>query len=187
MPTPFLSEIVMVSFNFAPRGYALCNGQLLPINQNQGLFALIGTTFGGDGRVNFALPNLKGRFPVHEGGSFTLGSVQGSPSTTLTAATMPTHVHAITATLKLQAGDAATTTSPDSAFLAEAPAGSPRYSDRADEKMAEVPANNLVTDTLGTPLETEANTSAQQPFNNMKPYLAINFIIALQGIFPSTL
>lgn len=186
MPTAFLSEIIMVSFNYAPRGHALCNGQLLPINQNQGLFALIGTTFGGDGRVTFALPNLKGRFPVHEGGSFTLGSVQGAPSITLTTATMPTHVHAIAATLKLQAGDAATTTSPDSAFLAEAPAGSPRYSDRTDEKMAAMPATSLVSDTLGTPLETEANVSAQQPFYNIKPFLAINFIIALQGVFPST-
>lgn len=177
----------MVSFNFAPKGHALCNGQLLPINQNQALFALLGTTYGGNGETNFALPNFRGRFPVHEGGSFTLGSVQGTPSNTLNASTMPMHVHGITATLKLQAGAAATTTSPDSAFLAEAPAGSPRYSTLADDKMAAVPASSLVSDTLGTPLATEANTSAQLPFNNIKPYLAINFIIALQGVFPSSI
>lgn len=175
----------MVSFNFPPKGYALCNGQFLPINQNQALFSLLGTVYGGNGQTTFALPNLRGRFPVHEGGSFTLGSATGSSITTLTQATMPTHVHPITATVKLPVGDAATTPTLDSTFLAEAPSGSPRYSNLADDKMAQVPIADMVDDELGTPLQTEANTSSQQPFTNIKPYLAINFIIALQGAFPS--
>lgn len=185
MATPFLSEIVMVSFNFPPKGYALCNGQLLPINQNQALFALLGTTYGGNGQTNFALPNLRGRFPVHEGGSFTLGSALGTTSNTLNLATMPEHTHPVTATIRLPVGDAATTSLPDSAFFAEAPAASPRYGTLADDKMAAVPVNNMISDTLGTPLQTEAYISSQQPFNNIKPYLAINFVIALQGVFPS--
>src|SRR5512142_724196 len=94
MSEPFLSEIKIVSFNFPPKGWALCNGQLLPINQNQALFALLGTTYGGDGRVNFALPNLQGRVPLHFGSGFTLGENGGEVAHTLNSSEMPAHTHA---------------------------------------------------------------------------------------------
>jgi len=183
MATPFLSEIVMVSFNFAPKGYALCNGQFLPINQNQALFSLLGTTYGGNGQTNFALPNLKGRFPMHQGNGFTLGNAVGATTSTLNVSTMPTHVHPIDAKITMELGGTATTTSTDSTFLAAAPAGNPRYSNEADDRMAQVDVNNMLDDSNG-PLVTES-VGGQQPFNNMKPYLGINFIIGLQGVFPS--
>src|SRR5687767_12165622 len=93
MSEPFLSEIKIMSFNFPPRGWALCNGQLLPINQNQALFALLGTTYGGNGQTNFALPNLRGRAPLHMGGGHTLGEAAGATSNTITQQTMPMHLH----------------------------------------------------------------------------------------------
>jgi len=98
MAEPFLSEIRIMSFVFAPKGWALCNGQLLPINQNQGLFSLLGTTFGGDGRVNFALPDLRGRTPIHVGSGHTLGERGGEPAHTLSIAELPTHTHVLNGT-----------------------------------------------------------------------------------------
>src|SRR4028119_1646231 len=98
MAEPFLSEIRIMSFVFAPKGWALCNGQLLPINQNQALFSLLGTTYGGDGRVNFALPDLRGRTPIHEGSGHTLGEKAGAQSVTLTLNEMPQHTHFVNAT-----------------------------------------------------------------------------------------
>src|SRR6476646_3883562 len=98
MAEPFLSEIRIMSFNFAPKGWALCNGQLLPINQNQALFSLLGTTYGGDGRVNFALPNLQGNVPIHMGSGFTLGEKGGEQAHTLSIAELPTHVHVLNGT-----------------------------------------------------------------------------------------
>src|SRR6476620_11821125 len=97
MAEPFLSEIRIMSFVFAPRGWALCNGQLLPINQNQALFSLLGTTYGGDGRVNFALPDLRGRAPMHEGQFHTLGERAGESAHTLTQSEMPAHIHSLAA------------------------------------------------------------------------------------------
>src|SRR5262245_44740874 len=98
MAEPFLSEIKIVSFNFAPKGWALCNGQLLPINQNQALFSLLGTTYGGNGQTTFALPDLRGKVPIHTGNGHTLGETAGSTSVTLTISQMPQHVHALNAT-----------------------------------------------------------------------------------------
>src|SRR5438874_5008558 len=98
MAEPFLSEIRIMSFNFAPKGWALCNGQLLPINQNQALFSLLGTTYGGDGRVNFALPDLRGRVPIHDGSGHTLGERAGEQAHTLSTAEIPTHTHGVNAT-----------------------------------------------------------------------------------------
>src|SRR5213078_2694444 len=98
MAEPFLSEIRLMSFVFAPKGWALCNGQLLPINQNQALFSLLGTTYGGDGRVNFALPNLRGQVPIHVGNGHTLGEKGGSAAVTLNIAAMPAHTHIAQAT-----------------------------------------------------------------------------------------
>jgi microcystin-dependent protein len=185
MATPYMSEICIVAFGFAPKGYAQCNGQLLPINQNQALFSLLGTTYGGDGRVNFGLPNFQGRVPVHFGESYTLGQVGGATSVTMQPANIPDHIHTVQATLTQPVGSAATTTSPANAYPAVAAAGSPRYNGKADEAMAVTQATLLVTDPANGPLMTENNTTASAPILNVMPYLALNYIIALQGIFPS--
>ena len=163
MSEPFLSEIKIVSFNFPPKGWAACNGQLLPINQNQPLFALLGTRYGGNGQTNFALPNLRGRVPIHEGSGHTLGEAAGSSSVTVNIQQLPTHAHF------LQASQ----TNGDKPFAANnvlAAAGN-----------AYGPANNL-TSLFPTSV---SNVGGSQPHNNMMPYLVLNFIIALQGIFPS--
>ena len=160
---PFLSEIKVVSFNFPPSGWALCNGQLLPINQNQALFALLGTTYGGNGQTNFALPNLRGRVPIHMGNGHTLGESAGSTSVTLDIQQLPQHLHTFQATN--QNGVLA---NPTNAFLAG--------------------VNNMYGPVASlTPLVAASVTSVggNQPHNNMMPYLTLNFIIALQGIFPS--
>jgi microcystin-dependent protein len=163
---PFLSEIRIMSFAFAPKGWAQCNGQLLPINQNQALFALLGTTFGGDGRVNFALPNLQGRTPIHVGQGHTLGEPGGEPAHTLAAPEMPEHTHAFAGNTSASGGSA----SPNNAYLG---GGNNVY--------AAPSAGTL------TPL-TAASVSAVgggQAHQNLQPFLALNFCIALQGIFPS--
>jgi len=163
MAEPFLSEIRMMSFGFAPRGWALCNGQLLPINQNQALFSLLGTTFGGDGRVNFGLPNLQGRVPMHMGSGHTLGERGGEQGHTLSIAEIPTHTHVYSA------GGNGGTPGGGGALLANA--GSDIF----------VPAGNLVAMNPGA----ITNTGGSQAHLNMQPFLTINFSIALQGIFPS--
>ena len=164
MSTPFMTEIKIVSFNFAPSGWALCNGQLLPINQNQALFALLGTTYGGDGRVNFALPNLQGRLAIHTGQGHTLGERGGEYAHTLIMSEMPAHVHAVNASGK-NADD-------------QTPLG---------EYFAVAGSNIYVNGSGNTPLHplTITNTGGSQPHTNQQPYLVLNFIIALQGIFPS--
>src|SRR5262245_10985427 len=171
MAEPFLSEIRMMSFNFAPKGWALCNGQLLPINQNQALFSLLGTTFGGDGRVNFALPNLQGRTPIHSGSGHSLGEKAGEQSHTLTTAELPMHTHALSGSTA-KAGSVA----PTNNVLAKGAAanGNPinYYSTNTSNLVAMAPAS--VTSIGGN-----------QPHLNMQPYLTLNFCIALQGIFPS--
>jgi microcystin-dependent protein len=160
----FLSEIKLVSFNFPPKGWALCNGQFLPINQNQALFALLGTTYGGNGQTNFALPNLRGRVPIHFDGGHTLGEAAGSTSVTVNAQQLPTHTHALLASTT--DGD---TPVPSGTVLAATPA------------KIYGPAASLTT---LNPLNV-TNVGGSQPHNNMMPYLTLNFIIALQGIFPS--
>jgi microcystin-dependent protein len=166
MSTPYLSELKLVSFGFAPKGWAAANGQLLPINQNQALFALLGTTYGGDGRVNFALPNLQGRAPLHFGNGFTLGQLGGEISHTLNIAEMPTHYH------NLQAVNAnSNNTDPQGHLLSNATGGLVPY----------LPAANLVA---MFPADI-SNTGGTQAHPNQSPYLVMNWIIALQGIFPS--
>ena len=163
MPEPFLSEIKIVSFNFPPKGWALCNGQLLPINQNQALFALLGTTYGGNGQTNFALPNLRGRVPIHEGSGHTLGEAAGSTSVTINIQQLPTHVH-----------------------LARAVSSNADSPISAGNLLAA--SNNLYaapTNLTSLHPSTVTNVGGSQPHNNMMPYLVLNFIIALQGIFPS--
>ena len=165
MAEPFLSEIRIMSFVFAPKGWALCNGQLLPINQNQALFSLLGTTFGGDGRVNFALPDLRGRTPIHVGSGHTLGERGGEQAHTLSIAELPTHTH--TAQASSSAGDSPI---PLNNLLAKVE-GVDAYS----------PPNNVVAMNPGT----ITNVGGGQAHLNMQPFLTLSFCIALQGIFPS--
>ena len=164
MTEPFMAEIRIMSFPFAPQGWALCNGALLPINQNQALFALLGTSFGGDGRVNFALPNLQGRTPIHRGNGWTIGQSGGEANHTLSTAELPTHTHvgqASTAT-----GDAV---SPAGGVLAQRPA----QAYHAPTSLVPMNAGSL------------SSVGNSQPHLNMQPYLTLSFCIALQGIFPS--
>lgn len=164
MSTPFLSEIKIVSFNFAPKGWALCNGQLLPINQNQALFSLLGTTYGGNGQTTFALPNLRGQVPTHMGQGHTLGEQAGSTSVTLNQSQMPQHLHLMQASS--QSGNQLTAANGVLANVA-----AKIYND----------PNSLTT----LAPNSVSNVGGSQPHNNMMPYLVLNFIIALQGIFPS--
>jgi microcystin-dependent protein len=164
MAEPFLSEIRIMSFNFAPKGWALCNGQLLPINQNQALFALLGTTFGGNGQTNFALPDLRGRVPIHVGSGHTLGEGGGEATHTLTQAEMSQHIHLVNASNNAQNG----TNDPTGNFLGSA---ANMYHSASDLTPTN-PAN--VTTTGGS-----------QAHLNQQPFLTLSFCIALQGIFPS--
>jgi microcystin-dependent protein len=166
MAEPFLSEIRIMSFVFPPKGWALCNGQLQPINQNQALFSLLGTTFGGDGRVNFALPNLQGMVPIHVGAGHTLGERGGEQAHTLSIAELPTHTHTLEAT-----SAAATVILPGGNLLATSASTDPVYGN-ASALVAMDPTS------LG-------NTGGSQAHLNMMPFLTLSFCIALQGIFPS--
>ena len=166
MAEPFLSEIRIMSFGFPPKGWALCDGQLLPINQNQGLFSLLGTTYGGDGRVNFGLPDLQGRVPIHMGSGHTLGERGGEQGHTLSISEIPTHTHTAKA------------------------------SPQSDNTNVAIPTGNFLASPLSlsyTPpaalgamvASTVANVGGSQAHLNMQPFLVLNFSIALQGIFPS--
>jgi len=166
MAEPFLSEIRIMSFAFAPKGWALCNGQLLPINQNQGLFSLLGTTYGGDGRVTFGLPDLRGRTPIHVGSGHTLGEKGGEQAHTLSIAELPTHTHVLNAVN----APATTNESSTSVMLAQSTASN-----------LYAPAASLQA---MSPSEV-TNTGGSQPHLNMQPFLTLSFCIALQGIFPS--
>jgi microcystin-dependent protein len=166
MAEPFLSEIRLMSFGFPPKGWALSNGQLLPINQNQALFSLLGTTFGGDGRVNFGLPDLQGRAPIHVGGAFPLGALGGEQGHTLAASELPTHTHTANGsntngTAIVPAGNLLAAPAPNQLYIA--------------------PDNNLTALGAGT----LATVGGSQAHPNMQPFLTLSFCIALQGIFPS--
>ena len=165
MSEPFLSEIKIMSFSFPPKGWALCNGQLMPINQNQALFSLLGTTYGGDGRVNFGLPDLQARTPIHMGGGHTLGEKGGEQNHTLSISELPTHTHGLEATSTDGAAILATGN-----LLA-----------RSVTQIYNGQITNLGTMSAGT----IANVGGSQPHLNMQPYLTLSFCIALQGIFPS--
>ncbi len=163
MAEPFLSEIRIFSFNFAPKGWALCNGQLLPINQNQALFSLLGTTYGGDGRVNFALPDLRGRVPIHTGSGHTLGENGGEQAHTLSIAELPTHTH-----VAMASPTNANAPSPVGAVL-----GGALNTYRGPDSLVSLNPGSV------------SNTGGSQAHLNMQPFLTLNFCIALQGIFPS--
>lgn len=166
MAEPFLSEIRIMSFAFPPKGWALCDGQLLPINQNQALFSLLGTTFGGDGRVNFGLPDLRGRVPIHVGSGYTLGTRGGEQAHTLSIGEIPTHAHVVNASTTQATGVAPTPTS----FLSTS---TPQFAYGTAQNLAAMNAG--VIGTVG----------GSQAHLNMQPFLTLNFSIALQGIFPS--
>ena len=165
MSEPFLAEIKIISWNFAPKGWALCNGQFLPINQNQALFSILGTMYGGNGQTTFALPDFRGRAGIHQGAGFTIGQAGGSEFVTISQSTMPAHTHIISA------------------------------SNIADGSNVNEPQNNIPANSAVPPYRTQANTTmapqsvsnvgGSQPHENRQPFLVLNFIIALQGIFPS--
>jgi len=173
--TPFMGQIACFAFNFAPKGWALCNGQTLPIQQNQALFSLLGTTYGGNGVQTFALPNYQGRTPIHRevrsGFSyFGQGQAGGAESHTLLSTEMPSHTHNV---IVSDAIARANLLSPDNALLAIAP--NPLYSDGSG---ASLEANS-------TGLPSTSVAGGNQAHTNLQPYLTLNFCIALQGIFPS--
>jgi microcystin-dependent protein len=163
MSQPFLGQLMLVSFNYAPRGFTLANGQVMAIQTNQALFAVLGTTFGGDGIRTFALPNLQGRVPIHQGNGFSMGEASGEESHKITANETPSHNHQVTAI------GAANATDPSGAFLGGGGA--------------------QVFNTLSNPATMNANsianTGGSQPHENRQPFLVMTWVIALSGIFPS--
>ena len=164
MAEPYLSEIRIFSFDFPPKGWAFCNGQLLPINQNQALFSLLGTTFGGNGQTSFALPNYQGRVPIHVSGTaFTLGQSGGEEAHTLTISEMPQHTHAVVS--NNGNGDQPI---PADRFFAATPNS----------------AYHAASGNLTSLPDAVTSVGGSQPHLNMQPYLALNFCIALQGIYP---
>lgn len=166
MAQPYVGEIRMFAGNFAPAGWMFCEGQLLPISENETLFQLIGTTYGGDGESTFALPDLRGRIPIHNGNGFILAETGGVESVTLTANQIPAHNHALLATT-----DLANSASPANAYLSATVTGNKIYS----------------TASPTIPLNTQeiSPTGGSQPHDNFQPYLCVDFIISLYGIFPS--
>jgi len=163
MATAYLGEIRVFSFGFAPRGWALCNGQLLPISQNQALFSLLGTQYGGDGIRTFQLPNLQASMPIHAGNGFVQGSIGGQPTHTLTTLEMPAHSHiaqGVTTQATLAGATGAT------------------WAMSAQSPYTTTPNTSLAPGALET-------AGGSQPHDNMPPYLTLNFCIALQGNFPS--
>src|SRR6478752_276536 len=170
MAEPFLSEIRIMSFGFPPKGWALCDGQLLPINQNQALFSLLGTTYGGDGRVNFALPNLQGRVPVHMGAGVTLGERAGQAAVTVTIPNMPTHMHQMQGraeTPPTVIGNAVGTGKVPAQGLVSLPAS----------KTAPVSLYGNPANLVAMAPSFISNNGGSQPHNNMMPYLVLSFCI----------
>lgn len=170
MSEPFLGEIIMFGGNFAPRGWAFCSGQLLSIAQNTALFSILGTTYGGNGTTTFALPDLRGRVPIHPGqgpglSSYVLGEAAGVENVTLLTTQMPAHTHVLTSNASTAA---ATDTLPTGNFLAS----DNQYTNASNTQMN---ANAVAI----------APTGGSQPHTNIQPFLCVNFIIALEGIFPS--
>lgn len=172
MSEPFIAEVRIFAGNFAPRNWAFCNGQLLPISQNTALFSLIGTTYGGDGHTTMALPNLQGRAPMHPGRgpgltARRLGERGGSETITLSEAQMPNHTHTMRASTALAASR-----DPEGAALARS-RGAAAYQDQTSQNLTSMASQTL------------QNSGGSQPHNNMQPFLTLNFIIALAGLYPS--
>lgn len=169
MSEPFIGQLTITGFDYPPKGWAKCDGQLLPINQNQALFSLLGTTYGGDGRVTFALPDLRGRAPVHQSGDLTLGQSLGVERVALTVAQIPPHSHTLNAS-----ADFANSSAPGGALPAARPRGGPvLYANTAGGSA--VAMNPASVGTVGS----------GQAHLNMQPFMTLNYIIAIVGIFPS--
>ena len=166
MAEPFLSEIRIMSFNFPPKGWAFCDGQLLPINQNQALFSLLGTTFGGNGQTNFALPDFRGRVPIHDGNSHILGERAGEQAHTLSIPELPAHVHSV---------NVINNTIADQQY----PTTSTHWGSGGSFAGFHQSTNTTMDPATVLP------TGGSQAHLNMQPFLVLNFCIALQGIFPS--
>jgi len=177
MSEPFLGEIKIISWNFPPKGWTFCNGQLLPINQNQALFSILGTTYGGNGQTTFALPNLQGRMPVHVGKSITLGQQGGETAHTLNISELPQHPHAIAA-INSQADTVTPGNTPGNTVMT------------AQGLAAQTGGGTTTVSIYGAAAPNGSmgpltNTGGSQAHENMSLYLTLNFVIALQGIFPS--
>ena len=169
MSEPFLAEIRIMGFNFAPRGWAMCDGQILPINQNQSLYSLLGTTYGGDGRTSFALPDLRSRTPIHRGDGHSLGQKSGAETVTLTAAEIAAHTHTVHAQTSV-----ANAFDPTGALWAQDNGGAiPLYRDPEAANMVAMRSGSIT------------NAGGGQAHDNMQPYTTLTFCIALQGLFPS--
>lgn len=166
MAQPYVGEIRMFAGNFAPAGWEFCEGQLLPISENETLFQLIGTTYGGDGQSTFALPDLRGRIPIHQGNGFILAETGGAEEITLTVSQIPAHSHPL-----LASANVASDPNPQNHILANARPGDDFY-------LEDVPGVNLAPNSISP-------VGGSQPHTNFQPYLCINFIISLFGIFPS--
>jgi microcystin-dependent protein len=165
MSEPFLGEIKIISWNYNPVGWAFCNGQFLPINQNQALFSLLGTMYGGNGQTTFALPDFRGRVPLHVGAGFTQGQAGGESAHTLTQSEMTQHMHVLS-------GSSANANN-------FSPANNPVWA-KANQVLYAPPSSLVAMNPASV-----TNTGGSQPHENKQPYLVLNFIIALQGIFPS--
>ena len=163
MSEPFLAEIRIFGFNFPPRGWAHCDGQILPINQNQSLYSLMGTTYGGDGRTTFALPGLRGRTPMHVGSSFNLGNRGGEENHILTTAEIPSHQHPVLSATN----------------------GGEDFPSGTLPGIAEEPSYRARGNTTTMSANGTTATGSNLGHNNMQPYLSVNFCIAIQGLFPS--
>ena len=208
---PFIGEINYVAFNFAPTGWTACNGQLLPINQYQALFALVGTTYGGNGTTNFALPDMRGRVPVHQGqlsggANYDIGQMGGLENITLTINNIPAHSHPATAvstsTSQVAPGASATSTlkaaniagntnTPEGNAIANSPSLTKIYSSTTAPSVSmnsasiETSLSGVNVTTTTNTVVTVGNTGGSQPFSVMQPYTTVNCIIATEGIFPS--
>jgi microcystin-dependent protein len=177
MSDPFVAEIRIFPFNFAPKGWAFCNGQLLPLSQNTALFSLLGTTYGGDGKSNFALPNMQGNVPMFYGQGpglslYDIGEMSGSQTVTLLESELPSHPHSLNATTA-----AGTTADPNGMLFADGDWSFQGASGKEQYYTVTAPGATMNTQMVGF-------TGSSFPHNNMMPYLTLNFCIALQGVFP---
>ena len=167
MGTPFMSEIKIISWNFAPQGWTFCDGGTLPINQNQALFSLLGTVFGGNGQTTFGLPDMRGRVPIHMGAGFTLGQAGGQEFHTLTQSEMPAHNHI------------------PQASVTDANSGSLSPPVLLARNQGNLYVSNLNGGAVAMQAPTVSSVGGGQPHENRQPFLALHMIIALQGVFPS--
>ena len=180
MSTPFLGELRIVSFNFAPKGWAMANGQFLPINQNQALFSLLGTMYGGNGQTTFALPDLRGRIPMHVGDGNTQGQAMGQEFHTITQSEMPAHNHALMANTTTAPNTNSNTAVAGTSTLGQT-IGSPPTGANFSLSLYTPTLTNLTS----LAPQSVGNTGGSQPHENRQPWTTLNVIIALQGIFPS--